>query len=200
MAETANIVYELDESVSDDLSPSPAPALSGLGSAFTAAQTSGPPYTEYFIDWHYSTDSGLRVLPRAASGDDQAIANSVVRTHRGITTLKIIWTAQRLNGKPKIPHWDTKDPNHVPLGQEITLCNKFQGFNNSTIYRVSGVYTYTLVSPKISSSKYPIGTTPAEISPSAANYYGPEDFDSTILDSAFASEGGQVQFSVRVGS
>lgn len=156
-------------------------------------------YNEYLIDSTYSTDTGLRVLPKASSGENATIQNSVVRIHRGTTEKCVQWTCERCNEKPVLPALTTSDPNEIPIRQEIKFANKYQLANGQKLYRVSGVNVYQLVKPKSPNSVYPIGTTPAEISPSAANFFSSLDFSTTIIDAGFAAPGGILQTPIRVG-
>ncbi len=180
--------------------PTPTANETVRGESYSSEHIKNGPYNQYLIDSKYSTDTGLRVIPKAASGESPTVNNSVVRVHRGVTTKAVVWTVERCNKLPKLPDLDTKDPNEIAERQEITFANKLQLLNGNTIYRVSGVNYYSLIKPKNNQSKYPIGTTPAEVSPSSANFYGPNDFDKTIIDAAFAAPGGILEIPIRVGS
>lgn len=167
--------------------------------AFTIDHLQNGAYSQYLIDTKYATDTGLRVIPKAASGADSSVQNSVVRIHRGLTEKEVAWTVERQNDLPDIPQLSTNDPNEIPIRQEITFANKLQMLNGNKVYRSSGVNYYRLIKPKMADSKYPIGTTPAEVSPSSANYYGPANFRGDIIDGAFAAPGGLPTVIVRVG-
>lgn len=188
MAEDISVEYgEVGYITADTPAPSPTPSLQSIPQTFTQEQLTGGFYDDFFIDTIYKTDSGLRVIAKAASSNDSTILNSVVRIHRGTTHKEIHWTTQRRNAKPKIPKWTTNDPNEILISQTMNLTNVAEGGGAGTIWRAQGVYTYALLQPKNPQSKYPVGSSPAEIAPSSARWYGPEDFTETILDSAFAA-------------
>ncbi len=178
----------------------PNPDIPYVQNPFSAAHLQNGFYDEFFIDTIYRTDSGLRVIAKAASSESVQILNSIVRIHRGTSTKEVHWNTQRRNAKPKIPKWTTNDPNEIPISQTMNLTNMAEGGGAGTIWRAQGVYTYALVKPKNDQSKYPVGSSPAEIAPSATRWYGPEDFTQEILDSAFAAPGGTLPVAIRVGT
>jgi hypothetical protein len=166
----------------------PVAALPSPKQVYSQAQQEAP-YDQFLIDTIYRIDSGYRVIAKAGTNASATTMNSLVLIHRGTCVKEVRWTTQRYNVKPLIPKWKTGDPNEIPLTQEMNFCNVAEAGEQGRLYRASGVYTYAMIVPKSGDSKFPIGTTPAEIAPSSTRWYGPEDFTQTILDSAFATPG-----------
>lgn len=177
------------------------PSLETVPNPFSGDHINSGFYDEFFIDTIYKTDSGVRVIAKGGTGESTTLLNSLVRIHRGTSIKEIHWDTQRRNAKPKIPKWDTGDPNEIPLTQTMNLTNMAEGGGAGRIWRAQGIYTYALLKPKDKDSKYPVGSSPAEVAPSSARWYGPEDFSATILDAAFAAPSGvRLQTPIRVGS
>lgn len=113
-------------------------------------------YTFYAITTIYQTDLGIQAAPSTApmatvqtggsqggvvtqaGGPDQ---NNIVRVRRPITTKTVTWTAQRINCKPILPHWNTGTTNEKLLYRTISARNPLQSINQKT-WEVSGVYVY----------------------------------------------------------
>lgn len=175
----------------------PDPGIPYVPNPFTNEHLQSGFYDDFFIDTIYRNDSGLRVIAKASSSASAKasssasaqILNSVVRIHRGTSTKEIHWNTQRRNAKPLIPKFTTNDPNEIPISQTMNLTNMAEGGGAGTIWRAQGVYIFALLQPKNDQSRYPVGSSPAEIAPSSARWYGPEDFSQTIIDGQFASPG-----------
>jgi len=142
-------------------------------------------YTVYAIDTTYGYDSGIRVLPTSGT----MVGAAKVRVHQGFQTKTVTWTAERVGKEPDIPDTDTGDPDDVLIEANMTPCNPMQQLDKK-IWRISGVYIYARLKPKIiGQSKFPVGTTPAEIERSSARSYGPAQVKKDIIDAGFAREG-----------
>lgn len=145
-------------------------------------------YAQYLIDTHYETDPGTIALP--VYGPDGS-ASRIVRLHAAQTIKIVEWTAERVGAWPTLPHWDTENPNEVPIKPvSIIPANPLLQYNGIRSYRVSGTYKYALKVPlAINTSfstqfKLPVGASPAEKATSEGSAM-PYVFDKSILSAAF---------------
>lgn len=119
-------------------------------------------YNQFIQDFEFFTSTGYRVLPGGAADAD----NVLVRVHQGITTVIYKGSAERNNRKPVVPSPDTGDPNMV-LVETLFYPSSVHQEYNTTVYRASWRYKYELLKPMLPAdvqSKFPIGTSPAEVS------------------------------------
>lgn len=184
-----------------NVAPQPqAPAVPPRPEVFAAAQKDSR-YTTYTIDTEYTTDNGIAVLPVSGLNSDGTAPAVPVRYHCGLTTKRVKWSAERVHEKPIAPSPNTGDPNEILVHSLLYPANALQDFNAIT-YRISGEYIYHLIRPKVpghQSSKYPMGTTPAEVAPSSVRYYDYRDFSPDPLDASQLQDGAGLQMVIQRG-
>lgn len=167
--------YEFVSALPDGPEPDLPPQAAEV---FTVNHLTQGMYHEARLDTRYLTLTGLNVLACGQAEEE----NVVIRTSNAVTEKHLFWTFERENAPPLLPALTTSDPNEVPIGQELLFANVLPGLNGQQVWRVSGVNKYKLRKAKNAQSRYPIGTTPAEIAPAATRYYGPEQFSTAFID------------------
>lgn len=154
-----------------------------FSTAFTVSHLTQGAYKQYSIDSRYINETGLEVLPTGDPGGD----NVLIRVHSGKSEKVVYWTVERNNAMPLLPALTTNNANEVPIKQELLFCNVLPVAGGGQIWRASGINHYKLIRPKDSTSKYPIGSTPAELAAAISRFYPPTAFVTTILDASAAS-------------
>lgn len=130
--------------VPDDAPPEAQPPGPGI----KASEGGAACHRQVLYDVRYLFVPGHTVLtPAEADG----AAGQVVKLHAGYWVKEVVWTMERANAWPVVPHPDTRDPNEVLLpGTMVQPADPLEGPGGSRIYRVSGTYRYRLLAPPFS--------------------------------------------------
>lgn len=137
-------------------------------------------YTRYLIESYYDWDSGI--YPAAVGA--QAGPTSMQQLHAPREVHVIAWTAERVGGKPTLPHWDTGNANEFLIKRRIYPSCPARALDGNQIWRAAGVYTYALVAPIGDGATFFTGATPDTTYTPEELMLGQELFSREILRSA----------------
>ena len=135
-------------------------------------------YSDYRTDTHTHFDEGVLVLPVAGP---PGTPPKIVRTHAPHVTRRVNWIAEKLNAKPKLPHWNTSNGNDILVSAHFNSTSPAVGANHLT-FRADGIYVYASAAPSnMDNISLPMGAPPNVNRSVTQNTYTISAFSQDIL-------------------
>lgn len=117
-------------------------------------------YTDYKIDREVNIKQGVLIIPVAGP---PGTPPKVVRTYAPYMEKRSEWATEKIGNKPTVPHWDTGDPNTIPVEMHFFPMSPMPIDEFRQAWRMEGVYRYVYaVAPLLSGLSMEAGAiTPA---------------------------------------
>ncbi len=110
-------------------------------------QGTGIPYTDYKIDREAKVHQGVIVIPVAGP---PGTPPKIVRTYAPYMEKRATWAVERLGVQPVVPHWDTGDPNTIPVELNFYPMSPLPIDEYRQAWRMEGEYHYvSSISPNM---------------------------------------------------